>query len=111
MVRLPSLRHTFERNTRPCLGLMETSNNNSDLETGTRRQQTIHESLRKAVISKVAGQGFRDTLLGWLADANIPFTGIEHPLFRQLLCLLNRELVQELLPASGDTVKAWMRIA
>ena len=67
-------------------------------------------NLRKAVISKVAGQGFRDTLLGWLADANIPFTGIEHPLFRQLLCLLNRELVQELLPASGDTVKAWMKI-
>jgi hypothetical protein len=75
---------------------METSN----LETGTRQQQTIHESPRKAVISKVAGQSFRDTLLGWLADANIPFAGIEHPLFRQLLCLLNRELVQELLPAT-----------
>jgi len=45
----------------------------------------------------------------WFADANIPFTRIEHPLFRQLLCLLNKDLLQELLPHSGDTVKAWMK--
>ncbi|KAF5698483.1 hat family dimerization, partial [Fusarium mundagurra] len=71
-------------------------------------QRTLQESLRKAVMSKSTGQTFRDTLLGWISKANIPFSGIEHPLFRQLLCLLNKNLVQELLPLCGDTVKSWL---
>lgn len=71
-------------------------------------QRTLQESLRKAVVSKSTGQTFRDTLLGWISKANIPFSGIEHPLFRQLLCLLNKDLVQELLPLCGDTVKSWL---
>ncbi|KAH7114066.1 hypothetical protein EDB81DRAFT_669859, partial [Dactylonectria macrodidyma] len=68
-------------------------------------QRTLQESLRKAVVSKSTGQTFRDTLLGWISKANIPFSGIEHPLFRQLLCLLNKDLVQELLPPTGSSIK------
>jgi hypothetical protein len=71
-------------------------------------QRTLQESLQKTVVSKTTGQTFRDTLLGWISKANIPFSGIEHPLFRQLLCLLNKDLVQELLPLCGDTVKSWL---
>ena len=85
------------------------SSDEGDLEPSPRRQKTLQESLRKALVTKTTGQLFRDTLLGWLAGANIPFSGIEHPLFRQLLCLLNKDLLQELLPHSGDTVKAWMK--
>jgi hypothetical protein len=81
----------------------------SDREPSPRRQQTLEESLRKALVTRTTGQLFRHTLLGWLAGANIPLSGIEHPLFRQLLCLLNKDLLQELLPHSGDTVRAWMK--
>ncbi|KAK2470542.1 hypothetical protein H9L39_17838 [Fusarium oxysporum f. sp. albedinis] len=48
-----------------------------------RRQKTLQESLKKVLTSKSTGQLFRETLLGWITDANIPFIGIEHPLFRQ----------------------------
>jgi hypothetical protein len=78
-------------------------------EPSPRRQKTLQESLRKALVTKTTGQLFRNTLLGWLVGANIPLSGIEHPLFRQLLCLLNKDLLQELLPHSGDTVRAWMK--
>jgi hypothetical protein len=68
-----------------------------DPEPCPRRQKTLEESLRKALVTKTTGQLFRHTLLGWLAGANTPLSGIEHPLFRQLLCLLNKNLLQELL--------------
>jgi hypothetical protein len=55
-----------------------------DSEPSLRRQKTLEESLRRTLVSKTTGQLFRNTLLGWLAGANIPFSGIEHPLFRQL---------------------------
>ncbi|KAK4170578.1 hypothetical protein QBC36DRAFT_201105, partial [Triangularia setosa] len=80
-----------------------------DSEPSPRRQKTLEESLRKTLVTKTTGQLFRDTLLGWLAGANIPFSGIEHPLFRQLLCLMNKDLLQEVLPHSGDTIRAWMK--
>ncbi|KAK2675153.1 hypothetical protein RAB80_010137 [Fusarium oxysporum f. sp. vasinfectum] len=74
-----------------------------------RRQKTLQESLKKVLTSKSTGQLFRETLLGWVTDANIPFTGIEHALFRQHLQLLNKSLLQELLPQSGDTVRTLVR--
>jgi hypothetical protein len=46
--------------------------------------------------------------MGWIIDANIPFYGIEHPLFRELLLVLNRDFINELLPESADTVKNWI---
>lgn len=61
------------------------------------------------LVSKLTGQLFRETLLSWIISANIPFAGIEHPLFRQLLYLLNKNLLQELLPQSGNTIKAWIK--
>lgn len=81
-----------------------------DSEPSPRRQRTLEESLRKTLVTKTTGQRFRSTLLGWLAGANIPFSGIEHPLFRQLLCLMNKDLLQEVLPRSSDTVRAWMKV-
>ncbi|KAJ3453264.1 hypothetical protein MRS44_017511 [Fusarium solani] len=67
------------------------------------------ESRGKVLVSKSTGQLLRETLLAWATDTNIPFAGIEHPLFCQLLYLLHKDLLQELLPQSGDTVKAWMK--
>jgi len=79
------------------------------LEPRPRRQKTLHDHLRKTLVTKTTGQLFRETLLGWVTDSNLHFTCIEHPLFRQLLSILNKDLVRELLPDSGNTVKAWMR--
>lgn len=59
-------------------------------------------------MSKSTGQTFRDTLLGWISKANILFSRIENPLFRQLLCLLNKNLVRQLLPLCGNTIKLWL---
>lgn len=101
----------LQKDHRLLIGI-ESSNGGSeatDSEPSPRRQKTLQESLRKALVTKTTGQLFRNTLLGWLAGANIPLSGIEHPLFRQLLCLLNKDLLQELLPHSGDTIRAWMK--
>jgi hypothetical protein len=101
----------LQKDHRLLIGIESSDGGNEpdDSEPSPRRQKTLHESLRKGLVTKTTGQLFRNTLLGWLAGANIPLSGIEHPLFRQLLCLLNKDLLQELLPHSGDTVRAWMK--
>jgi len=91
---------------------IDLGNETSDAGTNNesvRRQKTLHESLAKTLITKTTSQHFKDTLLGWLVDSNIPFDCVEHPLFRQLLSLLNKDLVQELLPRHGTTIKAWLK--
>jgi hypothetical protein len=101
----------LQKDHRLLIGIESSDGGNEadDSEPSPRRQKTLQESLRKALVTKTTGQLFRNTLLGWIAGANIPLSGIEHPLFRQLLCLLNKDLLQELLPYSGDTVRAWMK--
>lgn len=101
----------LQRDHRLLIGIDSSNGGNGadDSEPSSRRQKTLQEGLRKALVTKTTGQLFRHTLLGWLAGANIPLSGIEHPLFRQLLCLLNKDLLQELLPYSGDTIRAWMK--
>ena len=62
------------------------------------------------MVSKAIDEVFREKLLGWIATADLPFTAVEHPDFIELLRLLNAQLVNELLPKAGDTIKAWMEL-
>ena len=85
----------------------------ADSEPPRRRQKTLFEMAKGAAeqkfIPKPLAESFRALMLTWIADADVPFTAIEHPAFRQLLSLLNEHLITELLPQSGDTIKAWMK--
>ena len=60
------------------------------------------------LVVRTAAEEFKNLLMGWIIDANIPFYGIEHPLFRELLLVLNRDFINELLPESADAVKNWI---
>ena len=64
---------------------------------------------RKPLIITLQADSFKSLLIGWIIGANIPFTVVEHPLFCQLLLLLNADLVIQLLPCSGDTIKRWIK--
>ena len=95
-------------------------NNNSldddhDLETSSSSSAPISvlELQRRAaevrpVIVKSRAAQFQGLLLKWIADANIPLVGIEHPYFRQMLALLNADFVNETLPQSDSTIKRWI---
>ncbi|KAH7109379.1 hypothetical protein B0J13DRAFT_457396, partial [Dactylonectria estremocensis] len=73
-----------------------------------KRQATLDFSKSRAKPSKppilrTAADTFKHLLLGWIVDADIPFYGIEHPLFRQLLLLLNKDFINQCLPQSSNT--------
>jgi hypothetical protein len=84
----------------------------SESEPPRRRQRTLldlqKEGVNRRFVSKTSAESFRETLLSWIADADVPFSAVEHPAFRQLLGLLNEDLVAELLPRSGSTIKRWL---
>ncbi|KAM7191378.1 Ribonuclease H-like domain containing protein [Rhypophila sp. PSN 637] len=52
--------------------------------------------------------GFKDLLVNWMADSDIPFSVVENKRFRALLSLLNPVLVNELLPKSHNTARSWL---
>lgn len=76
------------------------------------RQRTVLDLQKQAVerlaIPKSKAELFKELLLRWIVDADIPFSAVEHPDFRKLLGLLNEELVDELLPRSGVTIRSWL---
>jgi len=63
--------------------------------------------LRPVIVKSRAAQ-FQRLLLRWIADANIPLVGVEHPYFRQMLALLDADFVNETLPQSDSTIKRWI---
>lgn len=62
----------------------------------------------RASITKPLADTFKDLLLGWMVDYNVPFAAISNPIFRQFLSLLNPELTTRLLPQDGVTIKGWI---
>ncbi|SCO92618.1 uncharacterized protein FRV6_16746 [Fusarium oxysporum] len=89
----------------------ETTSESIESEPPRKRQRTLEDSFKnKPVVSKAIDKVFREALLGWIASADLPFTAVEHPDFINLLRHLNAKLVNELLPQSGDTIKAWMKL-
>lgn len=52
--------------------------------------------------------GFKELLVNWMADSDIPFSVVENKRFRALLSLLNPVLVNELLPKSHNTARSWL---
>ncbi|EGU77534.1 hypothetical protein FOXB_11949, partial [Fusarium oxysporum f. sp. conglutinans Fo5176] len=76
------------------------------------RQRTVLDLQRQAAerlaIPKPKAELFKELLLRWIVDADVPFSAVEHPDFRKLLGLSNEELVDELLPRSGVTIRSWL---
>jgi hypothetical protein len=66
------------------------------------------QAVDRLAIPKSKAELFKDLLLRWIVDADISFSAVEHPDFRELLGLLNEELVDELLPRSGVTIRSWL---
>jgi hypothetical protein len=50
---------------------------------------------------------FRQELINWIVRANIPFSGVEHPSFKNILMLLNPVACEVLLPGR-TTVRRWV---
>jgi hypothetical protein len=50
---------------------------------------------------------FKRFLLEWMIAAHIAFLQIENPHFRRFLCFLN-SAVERVLPASSNTIRAWI---
>ena len=63
---------------------------------------------KRPLVVKDRAETFRELLLGWITDANIPLSAVENPLFRNFLLFLNPDLVKELLPSSANTIKSWI---
>jgi hypothetical protein len=76
------------------------------------RQRTVLDLQRQAAerlaLPKPKAELFKELLLRWIVDADVPFSAVEHPDFRKLLGLSNEELVDELLPRSGVTIRSWL---
>ncbi|KAF5259733.1 hypothetical protein FOXYS1_9642 [Fusarium oxysporum] len=76
------------------------------------RQRTVLDLQRQAAerlaMPKPKAELFKELLLRWIVDADVPFSAVERPDFRKLLCLSNEELVDELLPRSGVTIRSWL---
>jgi hypothetical protein len=83
-----------------------------DSETPSSTLSVLEQQRRAAekrpLIVKDQAETFRELLLGWIADANLPLSAVEHPLFRKFLVFLNPDLVNELLPSSANTIKSWI---
>lgn len=86
-----------------------------DSEPPTKRPRTVLELQKRAAASSLpvvrpVAEQFKEALIDWVADANIAFSGVEHPKFRKMLWVLNAKATEELLPESGDTVKRWLQL-
>ncbi|KAK3935215.1 hypothetical protein QBC46DRAFT_55540 [Diplogelasinospora grovesii] len=49
---------------------------------------------------------FKELLVNWMADSDIPFSVVKNKRFRALLSLLNPVLINELLPKSYNTARS-----
>lgn len=67
----------------------------------------VSHALRTPVLKSTA-EMFRETMLNWIVDSNLPFSVVQNPHFRSLLMQLNAEKVASLLPESGSTVRRWI---
>jgi hypothetical protein len=56
-------------------------------------------------VLKNTAEMFRETMLNWIVDSDLPFSVVQNPHFRSLLMQLNAEKVASLLPESGSTVR------
>uniref|UniRef100_A0A0D2XTN5 HAT C-terminal dimerisation domain-containing protein n=1 Tax=Fusarium oxysporum (strain Fo5176) TaxID=660025 RepID=A0A0D2XTN5_FUSOF len=94
------------------VGEVDSETIESETPRQRRRQRTVLDLQRQAAerlaIPKPKAELFKELLLRWIVDADVPFSAVEHPDFRKLLGLSNEELVDELLPRSGVTIRSWL---
>ncbi|WKT54151.1 hypothetical protein QSH57_004735 [Fusarium oxysporum f. sp. vasinfectum] len=94
------------------VGEVDSETIESETPRQRRHQRTVLDLQRQAAerlaIPKPKAELFKELLLRWIVDADVPFSAVEHPDFRKLLGLSNEELVDELLPRSGVTIRSWL---
>ncbi|RKK89047.1 hypothetical protein BFJ68_g16803 [Fusarium oxysporum] len=94
------------------VGVVDSETIESEPPRRRQRQRTVLDLQRQAAerlaIPKPNAELFKELLLRWIVDADVPFSAVEHPDFRKLLGLSNEELVDELLPRSGVTIRSWL---
>jgi hypothetical protein len=59
------------------------------------------------LIPRPKAESFKALLIKWIVEQNLPLTAVESDTFRDLLCLLSKE-VDAYLPLSGDTIHNWI---
>ncbi|KAI8412315.1 hypothetical protein FOFC_08945 [Fusarium oxysporum] len=106
-----ALRH-LRKDHNLLVGEVDSEATESEPPRRRQRQRTVLDLQRKAAerlaIPKPEAELFKELLLRWIVDADVPFSAVEHPDFRKLLGLSNEELVDELLPRSGVTIRSWL---
>ena len=106
-----ALRH-LKKDHSLLLGEVEGETTESEPPRQRQRQQSVldlqRQSIERLAIPKSKAELFKELLLRWIIDADISFSAVEHPDFRKLLGLLNEELINELLPRSGVTIRSWL---
>ncbi|OBS14952.1 hypothetical protein FPOA_14115 [Fusarium poae] len=106
-----ALRH-LRKDHHILVGEVDSETTESEPPRRRQRQRTVLDLQKQAVerlaIPKSKAELFKDLLLRWIVDADIPFSAVEHTDFRKLLSSLNEELVDELFPRSGVTIRSWL---
>jgi hypothetical protein len=59
------------------------------------------------LVPRPKAESFKALLLKWIVEQNLPLTAVESDTFRDLLCLLSKE-IDAYLPLSGDTIHNWI---
>lgn len=77
--------------------------------TSSRESSSLLELFGRTVVAKSAADKFKEVILDWIVDGNVPFSVVEHPSFRELLSHLNSDLVEECLPESYQTIARWIK--
>lgn len=79
--------------------------------TSVLEQQRTAASTREQTvvsISRPLADAFKDAVINWVANDCIPFSMIESPYFRYMMSLVSPGLTESLLPASANTIRAWI---
>ena len=63
---------------------------------------------RRPPVLRAASKAFHNNLLGWIVDANVPISMVEHNRFCYFLKGMNLRLTNECLPKAGTTIRRWL---
>ena len=80
-------------------------------ETAAKASVSIIDQLHGggAVVAPFNPKTFREKLICFIAICHIPFAIVEHPAFRDLFLYASPPLRgNDILPKSGNTIKAWL---
>lgn len=62
----------------------------------------------RPAIPRSAADRFKDSLVNWVVDSDLPFKAVQHHEFRTMLSILNGRMIDTLMPETGKTIAAWV---